>query len=165
MAFPVNSAVYGQNIISSLAAPTTAAMAITGAGRMYVALYTDSTFSQVPTGGSTAGYSTTSEHTSSGTPGADGYGYTPGGAALAGMALTMSSGLLVYTANILTWTAVVLSNVRGCVIYDNVATFPVAKPCLAAVRFSGLGSSGGGDFTIDWSNTPSTNTIFTIDPA
>jgi hypothetical protein len=154
MPFP-NSSLYSANFLSALNTPSTAYPKL-GTNTLKVALYNDA-MSQVATGGTNLGYTTTGEVTGS--------GYTAGGESLTGRSWALDSeGRLLLTASNTTWSTVSISAVTGCVIYDSQATAPIANPCIVAIKFGSAGSSGGGAFTIDWADSPSTNTIFFIDP-
>lgn len=155
MTFP-NSSLYAANLLAGWAAGATD-IDLDGASRLKIALYTDSMV-QDPTGGTALGYSATGE--------LSGTGYTATGKVLGGtVTWAVNSGLLVCSTSAVTdWTGATFSNVYGCVIYDDSATSPVADACIVAVKFGSVGSSGGGTFTIDWADSPVTNTIFTIDP-
>ncbi len=155
MTFPASS-LYAANLLAAWGA--TATNIDLDTNQLKVALYTDSMV-QDPTAGTALGYSATGEL-------ANGNGYTTAGANLGGtVTWAVSGGLLVCSTSAVTsWTTATMSNVYGCVVYDSIATSPVANPAIVAVKFGTVGSSGGGTFTIDWADTPVTNTIFTIDP-
>lgn len=155
MTFPASS-LYAANLLAGWSAGATD-IDIDGASRLKIALYNDSMV-QDPTGGTALGYSATGE--------VSGAGYTATGKVLGGtVTWAVNSGLLVCSTSAVTdWTGATLSNIYGCVIYDDSATSPIADACIVAIKFGTVGSSGGGTFTIDWADTPVTNTIFTIDP-
>lgn len=58
------------------------------------------------------------------------------------------------------FTALTLSDLGGIVFWDTSAATPVADLCLCALKFDAVGSSGGGDFTVNLTAL----TIFTLDP-
>lgn len=154
MTFPASS-LYAANLLAAWGATATDIDIDTHT--LKVALYTDSMV-QDPTAGTALGYSATGE--------LSGTGYTATGANLGGtVTWAVSSGLLVCSTSAVTsWATATFSNVYGCVVYDSQATSPVANAAIVAVKFGTVGSSGGGTFTIDWADSPVTNTIFTIDP-
>lgn len=155
MTFPASS-LYAANLLAGWGA--TATDIDLDSHALKVALYTDSMV-QDPTGGTPLGYSGTGEHGATGN-------YATSGAALGGtVTWAVNGGLLVCSTSAVTsWASATLSNVYGCVIWDTQATSPVANAAIVAVKFGTVGSSGGGTFTIDWADSPVTNTIFTIDP-
>lgn len=159
MAFP-SSSLYAANLMAGWNA--TASDIDIDTHQMVAALYGGGgdTMAQDPLSNTPVGYSATGEQTN-----VSGTGYVAGGANMGAFTYTCNGTLIVAScASDTSWALATLTNVIGVVVYDTDATSPVANACLVAVKFGSPGSSGGGTFTIDWAASPTTNTIFTIDP-
>lgn len=153
MAFPTASCLYSANFLYPLKTPDgTNGMKI-GTNALKAALY-GSGMGQDPKSQSSLGYNATGE--------LSGGGYSAGGSTLGTVTFTVaaSTGLLTLTAADTTYATLTASGIKGCVIYDNVATAPVTKPAIIAVTFASDGSCSGGTFTIAWAS----GTVFTITP-
>lgn len=80
-----------------------------------------------------------------------GAGYTAGGMAMAGTALSnVAGGITQWTASNDTWTTVTVT-AYGCLIYADALTAPVADQGICAVYFGGQFTTTAGNFTIQWS--------------
>lgn len=93
-----------------------------------------------------------------------GTGYSAGGVALTGAAVTAAAPVatqLNFDANDAAWTGATFSSVRGVLVYDDTIATPTAKPGIVAITFGADFSVTGGTFTIQWN----ANGIFTVDYA
>ena len=84
---------------------------------------------------------------------ASGTGYTAGGQALTGQAVTAdtTNHRGKFTANNVTWSTATITAV-GAVIYKNTGT-PSTSPVIGYIDFGGSKSSSAGNFTIQWDAT------------
>lgn len=74
------------------------------------------------------------------------------GVALAGAAVTVPSGAMMYDANdTASGAAATLTAVFGCLVYDDTITTPVADQGLCFNYFGGTQSVTAGTFTVVWS--------------
>jgi len=74
------------------------------------------------------------------------------GVALAGFAVTVPSGAMMYDANdTASGAAATLTAVFGCLVYDDTITTPVADQGLCFNYFGGTQSVTAGTFTVVWS--------------
>lgn len=85
-----------------------------------------------------------------------GTNYTAGGASLASVTLTGSSGTIKFDANDVSWSSSTISSARAAVIYDDTLT---NDPLICLVNFGADYSSANGTFTITWNASG----IFTLD--
>ncbi len=93
-----------------------------------------------------------------------GTGYTAGGVALAGLAVTAATPVatqLNLDANDAAWTTATFSSVRGVLVYDDTIATPTADPGIVAITFGADFAVTSGTFTIVWN----ANGIFTLDYA
>lgn len=155
MAFPASS-LYAATLMAGWNA--TATNIDIDTNQLKIGLY-DLNTTQDPVNSSPQAYTTTGELASAG-------GYTRGAKNLGGtVTFAINAGIIVCSTSATTdWSSATFSGVKGCIIWDSIATSPVANPCIVAVAFGTDGSSGGGTFTIDWADGAVANTIFTIDP-
>lgn len=159
MTFPA-SALNAAGFLAALTAGTAADIPDLDEGSdMKCALFTD-TMAETFTGATQLGYSggsnnLTGEH-------ANGNGYTTGGIVVV-PTLEVASDILVWTlAADPNWAAATtFADVHGCAFYDD---GPTNKPTVCGLHFATAGSSGGGAFTIQLSDSPLSETVFTIDP-
>lgn len=77
-------------------------------------------------------------------------GSPAGGVALASPTFTVSSTVLIWDANDTAWGSQTITNARGCLIYDDTITTPVADPAIAGVTFGADFSVTSGILTIQW---------------
>ena len=154
MTFP-NSSLASRNILEALTGGTAADIPdLNDASDVAVTLHTD-VMAEDPTANTALGYGDlTGEH-------ANGNGYTTGGLAVV-PTLAIVGGVLVWTlAADPSWSSATFSDVHGAVFHDG---GPANDPCIAFLHFATAGNSGGGTFRIDLADSPSSFTVFTIDP-
>lgn len=77
-------------------------------------------------------------------------GTPSGGIALASQANSVSAGTWKFDANDTAWGSQTITNARGCLIYDDTTTTPVADPAILGVTFGADFSVTSGVLTIVW---------------
>lgn len=104
---------------------------------------------------------TASDTTYAGLSGAtetSGTGYTTGGEALSGLAVTSSGTTAVWTSTVNpSWTSATFSAAYA-VIYDTT----VSNDLIGVIDFGGTQSVSSGTFTITWATSPLTGSILTL---
>lgn len=145
MAFGTNSKIFSAFITDAL--NRTAALDL-NADTFKAALFNDTgTPSQTAAAAST-GYNTgqwvTANEASNG-------GWTAGGLALASVASGFSSNVYTFdAADTANGSAATLTDVRGCLVYDDTLTTPVADQGVCYNSFGGANAVTSGTFTIVW---------------